>query len=111
MAISAAPAILPKVRFSPGRSAAFEKVMSAIGRTQQGITDSTRQVNVLVDEVRASSNEQARGVKQISAALVQMQQVTQQTAASAQESAAAGEEISSQTRAMKATVTRLASLL
>ena len=85
--------------------------LDEVAGTFRGITDSTRQVNVLVDEVRASSNEQARGVKQISAALVQMQQVTQQTAASAQESAAAGEELSSQTRAMKATVARLASLV
>jgi hypothetical protein len=40
-----------------------------------------------------------------------MQQVTQQTAASAQQGAAAGEELSSQTRAMKETVARLASLV
>ena len=85
--------------------------LDEVAGTFRGITDSTRQVNALVDEVRASSNEQARGVKQISAALVQMQQVTQQTAASAEEGAAAGEELSSQTRAMKATVARLASLV
>jgi len=85
--------------------------LDEVAGTFRGITDSTCQVNALVDEVRASSNEQARGVKQISAALVQMQQVTQQTAASAEEGAAAGEELSSQTRAMKATVARLASLV
>ena len=85
--------------------------LDEVAGTFRGITDSARQVNALVDEVRASSNEQARGVKQISAALVQMQQVTQQTAASAEQGAAAGEELSSQTRAMKATVARLASLV
>ena len=85
--------------------------LDEVAGTFRGITDSTRQVNALVDEVRAASNEQARGVKQISAALVQMQQVTQQTAASAEQGAAAGEELSSQTRAMKATVARLASLV
>jgi methyl-accepting chemotaxis protein len=40
-----------------------------------------------------------------------MQQVTQQTAASAEQGAAAGEELSSQTRALKNTVARLASLV
>ena len=85
--------------------------LDEVAGTFRAITDSTRQVNALVDEVRAASNEQARGVKQISAALLQMQQVTQQTAASAEQGAAAGEELSSQTRVMKATVARLASLV
>lgn len=40
-----------------------------------------------------------------------MQQVTQQTAASAEQGAAAGEELSSQSRTLKATVARLASLV
>ena len=99
-------------------------IESSIGKTKEGksqldevadsfrsITDSASQVNALVDEVRSASNEQARGVKQITAALAQMQQVTQQTAASAEEGAAAGEELSSQTRAMKVTVARLASMV
>ena len=99
-------------------------IESSIGKTKEGksqldevadsfrsITDSASQVNALVDEVRSASTEQARGVKQITAALAQMQQVTQQTAASAEEGAAAGEELSSQTRAMKATVARLASMV
>ncbi len=99
-------------------------IESSIGKTKEGknqldevadsfrsITDSASQVNALVEEVRSASNEQARGVKQISAALAQMQQVTQQTAASAEQGAAAGEELSSQTRAMKATVARLASMV
>jgi methyl-accepting chemotaxis protein len=99
-------------------------IESSIGKTKEGkshldevadsfrsITDSASQVNALVDEVRSASNEQARGVIQITAALAQMQQVTQQTAASAEEGAAAGEELSSQTRAMKATVARLASMV
>jgi methyl-accepting chemotaxis protein len=40
-----------------------------------------------------------------------MQQVTQQTAASAEQGAAAGAELSSQTRALKVTVARLACLV
>ena len=99
-------------------------IENSIGKTKEGksqldevadsfrsITDSASQVNALVDEVRSASNEQARGVKQITAALAQMQQVTQQTAASAEEGAAAGEELSSQTRAMKTTVAHLASMV
>jgi methyl-accepting chemotaxis protein len=101
-----------------------ELIENSLGKTREGkshldkvadsfrsITGSAGQVNALVDDVRAASNEQARGVKQISAALVQMQQVTQQTAASAQEGAAAGQELSSQTHALKTTVARLASMV
>jgi methyl-accepting chemotaxis protein len=82
-----------------------------VAATFRGITDSAREINALIGEVRSASNEQARGVQQISAALVQMQQVTQQNAASAEQGAAAGEELSSQARAMKATVAHLAALV
>jgi cation transport regulator ChaC len=99
------------IQSSIGKTRDGKNKLDEVAGTFHGITDSTHQVNALVDEVRAASNEQARGVKQISAALVQMQQVTQQTAASAEQSAAAGEELSSQTRTMKATVARLASLV
>jgi methyl-accepting chemotaxis protein len=101
-----------------------ELIENSLGKTKEGkshldkvadsfrsITDSASQANALVDDVRSGSKEQARGVTQISAALAQMQQVTQQTAASAEEGAAAGQELSSQTHALKATVTRLASMV
>lgn len=82
--------------------------LDEVAGTFHGITDSAREVHALVDEVHSASNEQAGGVKRISAALVQMQQVTQKNAASAEQGAAAGEELSSQTLTMEATVARLA---
>jgi methyl-accepting chemotaxis protein len=46
-------------------------------------------VKVLVDEVDVGSQEQSRGIEQIVSAVTQMETVTQRSAASAEESAAA----------------------
>jgi methyl-accepting chemotaxis protein/methyl-accepting chemotaxis protein-1 (serine sensor receptor) len=57
------------------------------------MTQSAIRVKSLVDEVNLGSQEQARGMEQISRAVLQMEQVTQKTAASAQQSASAGTEL------------------
>jgi len=59
----------------------------------RAMTDSSMRVKALVDEVNHGSQEQARGMDQISSAVMHMEQVTQKTAASAQESAAAGSQL------------------
>jgi methyl-accepting chemotaxis protein/methyl-accepting chemotaxis protein-1 (serine sensor receptor) len=64
--------------------------MAGAVRTMTG--NSTR-VKGLVDQVSMGSQEQARGMEQISRAILQMQQVTQKTAAGAEESASAGTEL------------------
>jgi methyl-accepting chemotaxis protein len=99
------------IESSIGKTKEGKGKLDEVAGTFRGITGSAREVHALVEEVRSASNEQARGVTQISAALAQMQQVTRQTAASAQQGAAAGQELSSQTRALKATVARLACLV
>ena len=53
------------------------------------------------------SQEQARGIEQIGKAIVEMEQVTQKTAAIAEESAAAAEELTAQSDALKDVVVRL----
>jgi methyl-accepting chemotaxis protein/methyl-accepting chemotaxis protein-1 (serine sensor receptor) len=57
------------------------------------MTKSAVRVKSLVDEVNLGSQEQTRGMEQISHAILQMEQVTQNTAASAEESASAGAEL------------------
>ena len=59
----------------------------------RGMTDNATRVKSLVDEVNLGSQEQARGMEQIARVVLQMEQVTQKTAASAQEGAAAGTEL------------------
>jgi methyl-accepting chemotaxis protein/methyl-accepting chemotaxis protein-1 (serine sensor receptor) len=57
------------------------------------MTESSTQVKTLVDEVNVGSQEQAHGMEQIARAVAQMEQVTQRTAASAEEGASAGTEL------------------
>jgi methyl-accepting chemotaxis protein/methyl-accepting chemotaxis protein-1 (serine sensor receptor) len=66
----------------------------------RGMTESATQVKSLVDEVNMGSQEQARGMEQISRAIIQMEQVTQRTAASAEESASAGTDLNSHANAL-----------
>ncbi len=81
----------------------LEEVASSI----VGITESAGKVKTLVDEVEASSREQAQGIDQISKAVAQMDQVTQKTAANAEESASASEELNAQSQALMAVVKQL----
>jgi methyl-accepting chemotaxis protein/methyl-accepting chemotaxis protein-1 (serine sensor receptor) len=61
----------------------------------RSLTENAVRVKVLVDEVNLGSQEQAKGMDQISKAVVEMEHVTQQSASGAQQSAAAAEELNS----------------
>lgn len=71
------------------------------------ITEQSTKIKTLVDEVHLGSQEQSRGIEQIGRAIVQMEQVTQKAAASAEESASAAEELNAQSAALKDIVSRL----
>ncbi|MCK4501763.1 MAG: hypothetical protein KAU22_01935, partial [Desulfuromonadales bacterium] len=58
------------------------------------IMDGTTKVSDLLEEIAAASNEQAQGISEVTTGLAQIDQVTQQNTASAEESAAASEELS-----------------
>ena len=88
-------------------SAKLEKVTDVI----HAITESAVKVKTLVDEVNLGSQEQARGIEQISKAVAQMDQVTQSTAASAEQSASASEELSAQAEALKGIVVGLQAMV
>jgi methyl-accepting chemotaxis protein len=75
------------------------------------ISEESHKVKMLVDEVNLGSQEQARGIDQIGKALTQMEQVTQGTAANAEESAAAAEELNAQSETLKDVVQRLAAMV
>ena len=71
------------------------------------VTETAARTKLLVEEVRCGSEQQARGVNQMATALAQMQQVTQATAAQAEQTAAAGEELDSQARSLRRVVEEL----
>jgi methyl-accepting chemotaxis protein len=73
----------------------------------RSIIESTGKVKTLVDEVELGSGEQARGIDQVSKSILEVGKVVQQTAAHAQESAAAGEGLTTQSAALREIVLRL----
>ncbi len=77
----------------------------------RGITESTVEVKRLVDQVSASSGEQARGIEHIAEALSEVERITQQAAASAQESASASANMSEQSEAMDAVTRELVAMV
>ena len=92
---------------SIARSGEGKGKVDQVASTIQALTEDTARVKVMVDEVSLGSEEQSRGIDQIGKAIVQMEQVTQTTAANAEESAAAAEELNAQSEAMKEIVSRL----
>jgi methyl-accepting chemotaxis protein len=77
---------------------------SLVGRTNEEFTrvaGSSRKVGELVAEIAAASSEQAEGIGQVSTAVSEMDRVTQQNAASAEESASASEEMNAQADQLK----------
>ena len=81
----------------------LECVSGAIGK----VTGSAREIASLVDGVKAGSLEQSRGIDKIASAMLQIQQVTQSSAAAAEETAAVGEEMSAQAETLSDIVHRL----
>ena len=74
------------------------------GATMSEILDSFRQVTILVDEITGASREQSSGIEQVTKAVAQMDEVTQQNAALVEQAAAAAESLEDQTRVLAQTV-------
>ncbi len=85
--------------------------LSEVAASIQAITEAAAKVKTLIDEVEASSKEQAQGIEQISKAVSQMDEVTQRTAASAEESASASEELNAQSQALMTVVGQLQAMV
>src|SRR5260370_26872262 len=84
-----------------------DQVVTAI----RAITEESAKVKTLVDEVNLGSEEQVRGIEQIGKAIIQMEQVTQQTAANAEESASAAGQLNAQSETLKDIVDQLATMV
>jgi len=72
------------------------QIAAEVGTVLGEITRSATAVNGLVGEIAGASNDQSRGIEQVSTAVDQMGTVAQTTASGAEESAAAAEELSAQ---------------
>jgi methyl-accepting chemotaxis protein len=97
---------------------------STINKTKQGselvsrtnaaflaVAENSDKVGGLISEIAAASSEQAQGINQVNIATTEMDKVTQNNAANAEESAAAAEEMAAQAETMKGFVNDLASMV
>ena len=87
------------------------EISGKVVRTLNDIVVKVRQVDELVAQVAGASREQTQGLTQINTAMSRMDQVTQNNAASAEESASAAEELNAQAESMKESVTELLKLV
>jgi methyl-accepting chemotaxis protein len=93
------------------KSAQGVELSGKVSDALNDIVTKARQVDDLAAEVAGASREQTEGITQINVAISQMDKITQNNAASAEESAAAAEELSGQALGMKQAVTELLSLV
>jgi methyl-accepting chemotaxis protein len=82
-----------------------------VERALAATTEQSTQINALVAEISLSSEEQTKGISQVSKAVTEMEKVSQNTAASAEESAAAAEELNAQVESVTDIVRELRSLI
>ncbi|MBN1592875.1 MAG: hypothetical protein JW941_06460 [Candidatus Coatesbacteria bacterium] len=87
---------------------------SIVERTNKEFSEvetSTIDVGELIDSISRGSNENAQGIQQLTDTAAEMDKVTQKTAASAEESAAASLDMFSQTEQMRKVVDELVALV
>jgi hypothetical protein len=77
----------------------------------EAVTGSVAEVKRIVEGVREASEQQTMGIEQVAQAIVQMEKVTQTTAATAEEGAAASEELNAQAESSMEVVRRLGQMI
>lgn len=121
--------VADEVRSLAQRSAAAaretaERIEAAIGSSRQGaascgrvgvalaeIADRVAAADKLVAEIATAAREQSQGIRQIGSAMTQLDQVTQENAARADEGAAAAADLTTQAATVQEHVARLRSLV
>ena len=88
------------------RVEAGSRQVDAAGNTMADIVGQVRRVNDLIGEISNATQEQKQGIGQVSNAVSQLDQVTQQNAALVEQSAAAADSLSQQTRRLVEAVSR-----
>jgi len=82
-----------------------------VAKSLQQITEMSGKVNRFISDIANACGQQVNGIEQISTALREMDKVTQQNAANAEESASAASELNSQTAHLNSAVGELMALV
>ncbi|HLO39446.1 MAG TPA: methyl-accepting chemotaxis protein [Phycisphaerales bacterium] len=86
-------------------------ISEEVAKTLDEIKLASEKVDALISEIAIAGKEQAQGIEQVNLAVSQMDKVTQVTAATAEESASAAEEMSSQAVVLNSVVDELVELV
>ncbi|MDD5298020.1 MAG: Cache 3/Cache 2 fusion domain-containing protein [Rhodocyclaceae bacterium] len=101
---TAAKEIKTLIADSVGRVEGGVRLVQEAGDTMGQVVSSFQKVAALVTEIASASSEQSSGVEQVTLAVGQMDEVTQQNAALVEEAAAAAESLEDQARSLARTV-------
>ena len=85
--------------------------LELVATSIRAITESSAQVKRLVEEVKAGSLEQTKGIQLISTQMSTIEKVTQSAAASAEEGAATGEQMQAQASSLHGIVRHLRAMV
>jgi methyl-accepting chemotaxis protein len=100
-----------KIEDSVQKSQQGAQISAGVAKNFGAIQSHVRELDALVGEIAAASEEQRQGISQVNIAVSQMDRVTQSNAASAEESASASQELNALSLGVKAAADRLQQLL
>jgi len=108
---TAAKETAAKIEHSVTQSQQGVQLSAEVAKSFADIQTRIQQLESLVVEIATASTEQSQGIGQVTQAVAQMDQVTQSNAGNAEETAAAAEELNSQSVMLKEAVGQLQTLI
>ena len=96
---------------SIGTSRDGKEKLDEVAKAIAAIAEDAGKCKALVEQVNGGSLEQVRGVEQVAKAIAEIGRVTQQAAATAEESAAAAQQLTAQSHALEDIVDRLTAMV
>lgn len=100
-----------RIEESVSRSEHGVQISAKVAENLKGILTNARSVDDLVAQIATASEEQTRGITQVTTAVSQMDSVTQKNASGAEEAASAAEELNAQAVMMRESVHELQTLV
>lgn len=100
-----------KIQDSITKSERGVQISTRVAASLESIVTKARKMDQLVGEIAAASHEQSQGINQITAAVSQMDRITQGSAGSAEQSAAAAAELRSQADCLRDSIEDLVRLV
>ncbi|MEO5961631.1 MAG: methyl-accepting chemotaxis protein [Opitutaceae bacterium] len=108
---TAAKETASKIEDSVAKSQQGAQLSTEVANNFETIQQQIRQLDQLVGEIATASREQDQGIQQVTQAVSHMDKITQSNAASAEETAAASQELNTQVESMNDIVTGLEQLV